>query len=190
MESQYSFRLLRACTDAPIVSIWVKCGHILHVCEAVHGNIAQYSVHQALMERSSRSVEGKAPHKLFFAFPTAVVFMRPHLIKWDTGHDLVHQNIVKYPGPVLAALFFFREKNESLRIFLPSDDCTLCMKLRVTALRLEANFETWRAVFKRFLLFESLLKTKCFTTILERLYHFKVPKKVKTGEKCPKFQRF
>ena len=41
-----------------------------------------------------------------------------------------------------------------------------------------------------FFLFESLLKTKCFGTILEKLYHFKVPKKVKTGEKCPKFQRF
>ena len=31
---------------------------------------------------------------------------------------------------------------------------------------------------------------KRFGTILEKFYHFKVPKKVKTGEKCPKFQRF
>ena len=41
-----------------------------------------------------------------------------------------------------------------------------------------------------FFLFEGLLKTKCLGTFLEKLYHFKVPKKVKTGKKRPKFQRF
>ena len=56
---------------------------------------------------------------------------------------------------------------------------------------LKHNFETWRDIFKRFFfLSESLSKIKCFGTFLEKLYHFKVPKKVKMGEKCPKFYRF
>ena len=39
-------------------------------------------------------------------------------------------------------------------------------------------------------MFESLLKTKYFGTILEKLYHFKVPKKVKTGENAPNSNAF
>ena len=52
---------------------------------------------------------------------------------------------------------------------------------------LKPNFETWRAIFKRFFLSESLSIIKCFSIFLERLYHFKVAKKVKIGEKWPKF---
>ena len=55
---------------------------------------------------------------------------------------------------------------------------------------LKPNFETWRAIFKRFFfLSESLSKMKCLSIFLERLYHFKVPKKVKIGEKWPKLYR-
>ena len=36
----------------------------------------------------------------------------------------------------------------------------------------------------------STSKIKCFSIFLETLYHFKVPKKVKIGEKWPKFYRF
>ena len=56
--------------------------------------------------------------------------------------------------------------------------------------RAKTWFETWRAIFKRFFLSESLSKIKCFSIFLERLYHFKVPKTVKIGEKWPKFYRF
>ena len=49
---------------------------------------------------------------------------------------------------------------------------------------LKPNFETWRAMFKRvFFWSESLSKIKCLGIFLEKLYHFKVPKKVKIGEK-------
>ena len=44
---------------------------------------------------------------------------------------------------------------------------------------LNPNFETWRAIFKRFFLAESLSKIKCFSIFLGRLYHFKVPKRWK-----------
>ena len=47
---------------------------------------------------------------------------------------------------------------------------------------LKANFETWRAVFKRFFfLSESLSKVKCFGIFLEKLYPFKG----KIVEICP-----
>ena len=55
---------------------------------------------------------------------------------------------------------------------------------------LKPNFETWRAIFKRLFLSESFSKKECCNIFLKRLYHFKVPKKVKIGEKCPKSVAF
>ena len=45
-------------------------------------------------------------------------------------------------------------------------------------------------IYMYIFLFESVLKMKCFCTILEKLHHFKVPTKVKLGGKCPKFYGF
>ena len=72
----------------------------------------------------------------------------------------------------------------------PSHICEIHFPPNFITIGLKPNFETRRPIFKRFSLSESLSKIKCFDILLESLYHFKVPKKVKIGEKYPKFYRF